>query len=160
MLYLNKQLTYDQAVKRYGAIDLASLHWPEASTWIKLLEVPAGAFPNWKVMETQIPVTHIALNTDLHEPLKAAFNNIVNRGLEQTLYTFDGAFNIRLVRGSKVQVSTHAYGLAIDINAGSNRLGGPVTINPDLAECFIREGFDWGARFHRVDGMHFSRAWE
>ncbi len=57
-------------------------------------------------------------------------------------------------------MSAHSWGLAIDINAMANPLGGPVTMTQDLANCFQEVGFDWGARFHRVDGMHFSYGFE
>ena len=160
MIYMNKMLTREAAVARYGAIDFASLHWPQADNWIKLFSVPQGVFQNWKVLNTQIPVTHIACNTDLHLPLRMALDAVVNAGRNDELHTFDGAFNIRMVRGSQTMFSAHSYGLAIDINAASNPLGGPVTISQELAMCFTNVGFDWGARFQRMDGQHFSYCFE
>lgn len=160
MTSINKMLSREAAVERYGAIDIASAHWNDAPKWIKMFGVTPEAFPNWKVMNTQIPVTHIACNLDVHMPLQMALDAVVNRGLADQLLTFDGAFNIRLVRGSEALVSAHSYGLAIDINAKTNPLGGPVTISQELAQCFSEFGWDWGARFHRMDGMHFSYCWE
>ena len=159
MLYLNKVLTREACIERYGAIDMTSLHWPEASKWIKMFEVTPNQFINWRVMSTDIPVTHIACNIDIHRPLAMALDAVINRGLQDQLFTFDGAWSIRPTRGGQL-LSAHAWGLAIDINAKSNPLGGPVTISQDLAQCFIDKGFDWGAHFHRVDGMHFSRCFE
>ncbi len=160
MLFMNKMLTREAAVERYGPIDLASCHWPMADKWIHMLDVPAGVFPNWKVLQTQIPVTHIACNHDMLRPLQMSLDAIVHAKLTEELHSFDGSFNIRPVRGSQTMMSAHSYGLAIDINAASNPLGGPVAISQELAQCFINNGFDWGARFHRMDGMHFSFAWE
>ncbi len=151
-------LTREACIERYGPIDLTSLHWPNANIWIKMFEVPKS-FPNWRIMQTQIPVTHIACNLDIHRPLSQALDLIVNRGLQDQLFTFDGAWNIRPVRGGQL-MSAHSWGLAIDINAMANPLGGPVTMTQDLANCFQEVGFDWGARFHRVDGMHFSYGFE
>ncbi len=159
MDYLNKMLTREACVERYGPIDLASLHWPNANTWIKMLEVPKDTFKNWRVMQTQVPVTHIAANLDIHRPLSQALDLIVNRNLSDQLFSFDGCWNIRSIRGGN-QISAHAWGLAIDINASSNPLGGPVTMSQDLANCFQESGFDWGAGFHRRDGMHFSYCFE
>ncbi len=159
MTYLNKMLTREACVERYGPIDLASLHWPNANTWIRMFEVPPGMFPNWRVMQTQIPVSHVACNVDIHYPLSQALSLVFNRGLQDQLFSFDGAWNIRPVRNGN-QISAHSWGLAIDINASSNLLGGPVTLSQELADCFQEQGFDWGAGFPRVDGMHFSYCFE
>lgn len=160
MMWINKMLTREAAAVRYGAIDFASQHWPDADKWIRLLSVPPGVFPLWMVMNTQVPVTHIACNLDIHRPLQMAFDMIVTKGLTHELHTFDGAFNIRMVRGSTALTSTHSYGLAIDINAAENPLGAPPTMSQDLVACFTYVGFDWGGRFHRMDGMHFSYGFE
>lgn len=157
--YLNKMLTIEACVERYGPIDLASLHWPKANTWIKMLEIEKDAFPNWRVTNTQVPVTHIACNTDIMDPLKKALDLIRAKGLQTQLFTFDGCWSIRPVRGGN-QLSAHSYGLAVDINAQSNRLGEQPTLSQDLVLCFEQFGWDWGGKFHRLDGMHFSRCWE
>ncbi len=160
MIYINKMLSREAAIERYGAIDFASMHWPKADQWIKLFSIPPGVFKNWKVLDTQIPVSHIACNLDMHRPLQMALDAVVQSERTDELLTFDGAFNIRMVRGSQTMFSAHSYGLAIDINAATNPLGGPVTISQELAMCFTSVGFDWGARFQRMDGMHFSFCFE
>jgi hypothetical protein len=160
MLFPNKMLSREAAVERYGAIDFASLSWPNAPTWIKMFEVPQGVFPNWKVLRTQIPVTHIACNLDMHRPLQMALDAMVNAGIADQLHTFDGAFNIRMVRGSSTLFSAHSYGLAIDINADENILGGQTNISQEMIQVFQTVGFDWGGYFHRVDGMHWSYCFE
>lgn len=159
MTYLNKMLTREAAIERYGPIDLASKHWPNANTWIKMLEIPKDTFPNWHVVGTTSPVTHIAANLDIHRPLTQALDLIVNKNIQDQLFTFDGCWNIRPVRNGN-QMSAHSYGLAIDINAESNRLGTPPTMSQELVNCFTEFGFDWGGHFHRQDGMHFSYCWE
>ncbi len=156
---MNKMLSREACVERYGAIDLASLHWQDSHKWIQMFEVPKGVFPNWKVMQTEIPVTHIAINLDLHRPLGLALTAIVNQNLQAELKTFDGAFNIRLARGGK-ELSAHSWGLALDINAETNKLGTPGDMTGELALCFEQFGFRWGKRFHRQDPQHFSYCWE
>ena len=157
--YMNKMLSREACIQRYGPIDLASLHWPKANIWIQMLEIPQNTFPNWHIVGTTSPVTHIAANIDIHEPLTQALDLIVNRQLQNQLFTFDGCYNIRPVRGGN-QMSAHSWGLAIDINASSNRLGMPPTMSQDLVKCFEEVGFDWGGKFHRMDGMHFSYCFE
>ena len=159
MLFLNKMLTREACVERYGPIDLASLHWPDADKWIKMFEVPKGAFPNWKVLNSNIPVTHIACNTDIHKPLNDALTNLINRGLQDQLKTFDGCFNIRLVREGK-ELSVHSWGLAIDINAATNKLGWHGDLSPQLVSAFAESGWDWGGNFSRLDPMHLSFCYE
>ncbi|MBL1437515.1 MAG: M15 family metallopeptidase [Rhodobacteraceae bacterium] len=71
-----------------------------------------------------------------------------------------GSLCVRLIRGSETSISTHAYGLSVDLNIdgqldnlgdGKTQLG--LTI---LAEFFKREGWYWGAGFSREDSMHFQ----
>ncbi len=71
-----------------------------------------------------------------------------------------GALCVRRIRGSQNSVSTHAFGLAVDLNIdgvldtlgdGRTQLG--LTI---LADFFQAEGWFWGAAFSREDSMHFE----
>lgn len=71
-----------------------------------------------------------------------------------------GALCVRRIRGSQSSVSTHAFGLAVDLNIdgvldtlgdGRTQLG--LTI---LADFFQAEGWFWGAAFSREDSMHFE----
>jgi hypothetical protein len=75
-----------------------------------------------------------------------------------------GALCVRRIRGSKSSVSTHAFGLAVDLNIdgrldtlgdGKTQLG--LTI---LSDFFQEEGWFWGASFSREDSMHFEVAKE
>lgn len=85
------------------------------------------------------------------------------------LLSFDGCWNPRMKRGMESSVkaadmSTHAFGAAIDINAQWNPLGkvgalpgvkGSVDhLVPIAEEC----GFFWGGDFKRRDDMHFELA--
>jgi hypothetical protein len=71
-----------------------------------------------------------------------------------------GSLCVRRIRGSADRVSTHAFGLAVDLNIdgfldtlgdGRTQLG--LTI---LADFFNEEGWVWGAAFGREDSMHFE----
>lgn len=162
MDFPNKCTSREAAIKRYGAIDLAHGHWLNQNQWIKMLDVPSMLFPNWKVLDSQVNVTHIACNIDIHKPLLMALNALHARGLGDQLHTYDGCFNIRAVRGSSL-MSTHAYGLGIDINAQANPMGQTLHTNmpAEFVKCFTEQGFAWGGNFHaRKDPMHFSYAWE
>lgn len=71
-----------------------------------------------------------------------------------------GSLCVRLVRGSSSSVSSHSFGLSIDLNIdgildtlgdGRTQLG--LTI---LSDFFNADGWIWGAAFGREDSMHFE----
>ncbi len=71
-----------------------------------------------------------------------------------------GALCVRRIRGTQASVSTHSFGLAVDLNIdgkldtlgdGRTQLG--LTI---LADFFREEGWVWGASWRREDSMHFE----
>jgi len=71
-----------------------------------------------------------------------------------------GSLCVRLIRGSETSVSTHSFGLSVDLNID----GITDTLGDDrtqlglilLSEFFQKEGWYWGAGFGREDSMHFE----
>jgi hypothetical protein len=127
-----------------------------------LFDVPPEIASVW-VNETTgrgMPTRRIYCNHDLVDPLQRALDNIMHADLVRELKTFDGCFEIRAVRNSSGKVSPHAYGLAIDLNAAENPHGADPALSPQFIHCWEEAGFDWGGRFLRPNGMHFSYAWE
>lgn len=74
--------------------------------------------------------------------LKAVFDEIKARGLSQHIRTFDGCFNDRNKRGG-TSPSTHAWGIAVDINASANPMGQSRMTEGQrqIAAVFQRYGF-------------------
>lgn len=75
-----------------------------------------------------------------------------------------GSLCVRRIRGTQDALSTHAFGLAVDLNIdghldnfadGKTQLG--LTI---LADFFKQAGWVWGAGFGREDSMHFEASQE
>ncbi len=71
-----------------------------------------------------------------------------------------GSLCVRRIRGSDAASSSHAYGLAVDLNIdgvldtlgdGKSQLGLIL-----LSDFFQKEGWIWGAGFGREDSMHFE----
>ncbi len=95
------------------------------------------------------------------ESLRRVFENV--RRADPDLYArinTSGALCVRRIRGTQNSLSTHSYGLAVDLNIdgqldnftdGKTQLG--LTI---LADFFHAEGWVWGAGFRREDSMHFE----
>lgn len=155
------EITLEDAVKRYGAIDFRTKVWPQQKEWLEVLSLPSELLlPTWKIASTAMPVRHIYCNKDITHGILQGIYNIKEAGLQEELKTFDGCFNIRFVRGTTNEPSTHSYGLALDLNAVENPLGGPIALSSGFISCWKSAGFSWGGDFKRVDGMHFSWAWE
>ena len=77
-----------------------------------------------------------------------------------------GIYNCRPIAETK-RLSVHAFGAAIDINAGfgdywlwSKRPDGAVVwrnrIPAEIVEIFERHGFIWGGRWYHFDSLHFE----
>jgi hypothetical protein len=85
------------------------------------------------------------------------------RATDEDLYariSSAGSLCVRRIRGSQASLSSHAFGLSVDLNIdghldtlgdGKTQLG--LTI---LADFFEAEGWIWGAGFGREDSMHFE----
>ncbi len=95
------------------------------------------------------------------ESLKRVFDTV--KRADPDLYALiktSGSLCVRRIRGTTNSMSTHSYGLALDLNIdgvldnftdGKTQLG--LTI---LADFFNEEGWVWGAGFSREDSMHFE----
>ena len=95
------------------------------------------------------------------ESLKRVFANV--QATDPDLYArinTAGSLCVRQIRGTIGRISTHSFGLAVDLNIdgdldtlgdGKTQLG--LTI---LADFFKEEGWVWGAAFGREDSMHFE----
>jgi len=97
----------------------------------------------------------IYCNKDLVAPLAKAFQNLIDTGHIRELESWDGCFNIRSKRGSN-SWSLHSWGIAIDVNAASNRFGHSPSLSAGFVKCFTDAGFDWGGLWTKPDGMHFQ----
>lgn len=95
------------------------------------------------------------------ESLKRVFANV--KEADSDLYdriASSGSLCVRQIRGTRGRLSTHAFGLAVDLNIdgvldrftdGKTQLG--LTI---MADFMNAEGWVWGAGFSREDSMHFE----
>lgn len=95
--------------------------------------------------------------------LQAAISELSRKGLIQKIRSFDGAWAPRTVRGTRSGTySTHAFGIAFDINSRWNPFGSPPPpvekdgSTAELVPVFERHGFFWGGRFHKAEGGHFQ----
>lgn len=131
-----------------------SLVWSDSAKWLTYFTVPSPF--QIRFLYGGKPTTRIAMNRDMVAPFAAALANIEENRLLNHIASYDGCFNIRQTRGQDT-ISTHAYGLAIDLNAKDNPLGSAGTMYPGLIKCFTDADFVWGGSFKdRPDPMHFQ----
>jgi len=102
------------------------------------------------------PFKRMYVNKDLVPYLDAVFVKLIEKDLFKELKTFDGCWNIRPIRGTTDKWSMHTFGVAIDLNASENPLGGPVKFSEEFLQCWRDVGWTCGADFKRVDSMHFQ----
>lgn len=86
-------------------------------------------------------------------------------GLLDRVLVWAGSFVPRYIRGSRSELSNHAFGTAFDINVRWNGLGAqPALVGQqgsvrELVPLANEHGFYWGGHFRgRPDGMHFEVA--
>lgn len=98
----------------------------------------------------------IYCNRQMVVALEVAFYNVVDRGLQGQIKTFDGCFNVRKAKGYDGW-SLHSWGIAIDLNAAWNGWNKKPQMSKELVQCFKDAGFDWGGDWKKTpDGMHFQ----
>ncbi|MEM7319035.1 MAG: M15 family metallopeptidase [Pseudomonadota bacterium] len=114
-----------------------------------------------KLMLEQVGPIRVRMLKPAIDSLRNVFENIERT--DPDLYArinTAGSLCVRFIRGSTTSASTHAYGLAVDLNIdgvldtlgdGKTQLG--LTI---LADFFRDEGWVWGAAWGREDSMHFE----
>lgn len=147
-------MTSDLARYRYG--DIVDGTWGGEINWCRVLQVPPDIAQYLINVATGHPTERIYCNRDFAPLLLIAFSNLLFRGCERELHTFDGCFSIRDIRGLPGRTSAHSYGIAIDLNAKENPLGGDSKFSPEFVKCFTDAGMSWGGTFERKDPMHFS----
>jgi len=129
--YLNNQMVWEEMVLRYVA-------------------VPEGLF-----LFAGKPVHTLRC----HHLLTTAFGQVINRLAMGGLWEIEygGTYAYRLNRNQSRNLSTHSWGIAIDINPSQCPNGS----NPELQDqrivaAFREVGFTWGGTFKKPDPMHFQ----
>lgn len=102
-------------------------------------------------------VRSIYCHRRLTAKFQEVFGDIERRGLSGKVRSFGGCFNFRAKRsGSKL--STHAWGIAVDLNPETNAMGREGDMPAGIVAAFTRAGFLWGGDWSGAnrDPMHFQ----
>jgi hypothetical protein len=120
-----------------------------------------------RLVKVEVPTWFSKAPVVVHMLVGASLTRLLtaweNAGVHALVRSFDGSLAFRLVRGGTT-VSSHAYGIAFDINAAWNPLGAMPALpweNGTLLELVKIAnacGWYWGGHFSRRDGMHWEAA--
>jgi len=102
-------------------------------------------------------VQQITCHRRMVDRFEEVLQDLQARGLSGKAGTLGGCFAFRPQRsGSKL--STHAWGIAIDLNPATNAQGTAGEMDADVVAVFRAAGFTWGGEWEgkRRDPMHFQ----
>ncbi|MFT4286092.1 M15 family metallopeptidase [Nocardioides sp.] len=118
--------------------------------------VPDPAWVKANIATEVVPILGaVTCNKAFFPQLKAALQEVVERGLADKIYQYGGCYNPRFIAGSH-SLSNHAFGLAIDLNVPDNGRGIPGAMDRQVVAIFEKWGFTWGGRWRYTDPMHFE----
>jgi hypothetical protein len=169
-----KPLSFVDRQKAFGAFQHVSAPQPGNPEAIQI----GGTWVKDNIARAHVPqlASFIAGgNVSFHkagaDKLVALFAAWASEGLMDRILSWDGGWAPRYVRGSRVNLSNHAWGTAFDVNARWNGLGARPALVGDkgsvreLVEIANQQGFFWGGHYGclgtsspRSDGMHFEIA--
>ena len=137
---------------RYGE---PAVGLPYGDDWIRL----DPAFLRRNIVTRSVPILgSVTCHRQMIRPLRAALGELARRGLSHLVDPGDyaGCYAPRRIQ-ARGQLSLHAWGVAIDINAAANPFMGRSRQDPRLVRTMQRHGFTWGGEWPtRPDPMHFE----
>jgi hypothetical protein len=126
--------------------------WP--LVFLERIHLPFSLCLSWDPSRT---ITQMTCHRRLTSVFSSVFSSIKERGFQDKLTSFGGCFAFRPQRtGSKL--SSHSWGIAIDLNPQSNEPGSPGNMDAAIIGIFRDAGFEWGGDWHgkTCDPMHFQ----
>jgi hypothetical protein len=109
---------------------------------------------SWDKSRTVTVMTCHKLMADV---FTGVFGHIQSSGLQEKITSFGGCFSFRPQR-TGTKLSAHSWGIAIDLNPGSNAQGTEGNMDPGVIKVFRAARFEWGGNWQGKvrDPMHFQ----
>ena len=133
-----------------GRVDPA---WEFASMGFAKLPMPV--FLAWDTSKT---IDKIYCHRKMIPIFEDVFQKIHSAGLWQAVQNYGGCYTWRLKRVN-AQLSTHCWGISVDLNPATNQLGTYGNQNQDVVDIFKDAGFIWGGDWRpkkSADPMHWQ----
>jgi hypothetical protein len=117
--------------------------------------------PAWirsNIESTSVPVLgRVTCNRGIVPQLRSAMQHVRAAGLGHAVTSYHGCFVPRYIGWSDANMlSYHSWGIAFDVNLGSNLRGESPDQDPRLVRTLARWGFAWGGTWIVPDGSHFE----
>ena len=149
----------DQIVATFGDIfeHINPDHTLNPSWQAEFLQPITLPFPLTLSWDPSRSIAQMTCHKLLAEVFAAVFARVEGEGLSGKITSFGGCFAFRPQRtGSRL--STHAWGIAIDLNPETNAQGTAGNMDPAVTKIFRDAGFQWGGdwRGRSRDPMHFQ----
>lgn len=122
------------------------------SVVLRRVELPSALALSWT--ESSV-ATHVRVHRLLVPTFVSVFEDLVAADLWRYIHELGGTYEWRRARGSQ-KLSTHCWGIAIDLNPTENKLGTRGRMPRAIVEVFEAHGFFHGALWTRPDPMHFQ----
>jgi hypothetical protein len=137
-------------VEQYIADD-GTLSYDEKTEFLVTVPLPFKI----KYAYGDFDITKLTCHKLIAPVLIHVFEDIKYRGLQKFVKEYGGCFNFRAMRGYS-KLSTHCWGISIDLNPRTNGLGTKGDMSKKIVEIFEMHGFFWGGLWRRPDPMHFQ----
>ncbi|MCW2666312.1 MAG: hypothetical protein JWN57_1274 [Frankiales bacterium] len=143
-------LTGSKAAKAFGAFSYR--YYPDGTI------EPDARWVRENIRTGTVPIMgRVTCHRLMLPQLRGALQEVVDRGLEASLNTYDGCYVPRFIeRNPENSISLHTWGIAIDMDASTNYRGIRGTMHPEVVNIFKRWGFRWGGDWRYTDPMHFE----
>ena len=114
-------------------------------------------FPLSLPWNPDIMVDQIRCHKLLADVFSQVFSEIEQQDLAGRVHILGGCFSFRMQRAA-AKMSTHAWGIAIDLDTADNAQGSAGAMDPGIIAIFRAAGFTWGGDWmgKRRDPMHFQ----
>jgi hypothetical protein len=156
----------EQPFLRYGDSVLPQMLIKDSFGEFAARPLPDGTLavdPRWSrrnIVTATVPLLPpVTCHRSILPQLRGALRELIARGLGHTVDggQYAGCYAPRFIdRDPDGRLSHHAWGIAIDLNAGENTFGGSSHQDRRLVEVMTSWGFTWGGGWLVPDPMHFE----
>ena len=124
------------------------------SQFLTRIEMPFQLSLSW---DKSRAVTQMTCHRLIAPVFADVLGQLKSTALSDKITSFGGCFSFRPQR-TGTKLSTHAWGIAVDLNPETNRQGTAGEMDLGVIAIFERAGFTWGGNWegHSRDPMHFQ----
>ena len=120
---------------------------------------PNQAWFSQNIIKMSLPIVGLqSMHKKVMPAFLAALCDIRAKGLSHEIETFAIYSPRHKMSDPNRGLSTHAWGIACDVNFASNLPGRKGDIHPEIVDSFKAVGFNWGGDWRHRDDMHFQFA--